>query len=79
MTLDQKKALVADFLARCNDYAEGKLADYRRRLTAASAEETAVLEHKIAQWTTYRSFNVHTLGELEGDTLDGWFCDLPTE
>lgn len=77
MTLDEKKALVADFLAKCNAYADGKLADYRRRLVAASDQETGVLEHKIDQWTTYRAFNIHTLDELEGDTLDAWFVDAP--
>lgn len=74
MTLDDKKALVADFLVRCNAYADTKLADYRRRLAAApDADAALVLQDKIGHWTAYRTFNIHTLGELERDTLDGWF------
>lgn len=73
MTLEEKKALVADFLARCNVYADGKLADYASRLTGAGDADALVLQDKITHWTAYRAFNSHTIAELESDRLDSWF------
>jgi hypothetical protein len=75
VTLTQKKALVAGFLARCNAYADERVADYRQRLATAPDAERAALEAKIGEWTTYRRFNDYTLAELETATLDAWFAE----
>jgi hypothetical protein len=72
MTLAEKKATVAQFIAKCNDYADGKLADYRRQLDAASGREALAIADKIGHWTAYRTFNEHTLGELATPKLDAW-------
>jgi hypothetical protein len=72
MTLAQKKAAVVQFIAKCNDYADGKLAEYRRELDAASGREALALQDKIGHWTAYRTFNEHTLGELATRKLDAW-------
>lgn len=76
MTLEDKKALVADFLVKCNDYADGKLAEYARRLAAtADPDERLALQDKIGHWTAYRCFNLYTIAELDGDRLDAWFAE----
>lgn len=79
MTLAEKKALVAEFLRRCNGYADGKLGEYRRRLEAASGPAALDLQDKITHWTAYRTFNEHTLDELERRTLDDWFGESGPE
>jgi hypothetical protein len=68
-----KKAVVADFLARCNRYADGQLDQYRARLTAAAPSEALAVQDKIGHWTAYRSFNEHALEELARGELDDWF------
>jgi hypothetical protein len=68
-----KKAVVADFLARCNRYAEDQLDKYRAQLAASSAGEALAVQDKIGHWTAYRAFNVHALQELERGELDDWF------
>lgn len=73
MTLAEKKALVSDFLLRCNRYAEDKLASYRRELHTASGARADELRDKIRDWSTYHRFNEHALTELESETLDAWF------
>jgi hypothetical protein len=74
MRLAEQKALVADFLGRCNHYADQKLADYRDRLASATDSRQALeLQDKIGHWTAYRAFNEYALEELAGDGLDDWF------
>jgi hypothetical protein len=78
MTLVERKALIAEFLTKCNAYADAKLADYRRRLESASGAEVDALERKIADWSAYRSFNAYTIAELGTATLDHWFGEGDT-
>ncbi|HEU4620449.1 MAG TPA: hypothetical protein VFV10_20615 [Gammaproteobacteria bacterium] len=73
MTLAEKKALVGDFLARCNRYADEKLAAYREELRTAAGPRAGELREKIRDWSAYRRFNEHALTELETETLDDWF------
>jgi len=68
-----RKAVVADFLARCNRYAEDQLQKYREQLTAASTGEALAVQDKIGHWTAYRAFNEHALAELARGELDDWF------
>ena len=68
-----KKAVVADFLARCNRYADGQIDKYRAELGAASAREAVAVQDKIGHWTAYRAFNEHALAELARGELDDWF------
>jgi hypothetical protein len=69
-----KKAVVADFLAKCNRYADGQLDKYRGQLAAAAPSEALALQDKIGHWTTYRAFNEHALDELARGELDDWFA-----
>jgi len=73
MTMDEKKAVIVEFLGRCNRYADGKLEEYRGRLAAASGFDALALQDKIGHWTAYRTFNEFTIGELRTDALDDWF------
>lgn len=68
-----KKAVVADFLARCNRYADGQLDKYRAQLAAAPTEQALGVQDKIGHWTAYRAFNEHALAELARGELDDWF------
>jgi hypothetical protein len=74
MDIAAKKAVVADFLAKCNRYADGQLDKYRGQLAAAAAGEALALQDKIGHWTAYRAFNEHALAELDRGELDGWFA-----
>lgn len=69
-----KKAVVADFLAHCNRYAEAELDKYRKQLVAASGREALAVQDKIGHWTAYRAFNEHALAELARGELDDWFA-----
>jgi len=71
--LSEKKAVVAAFIARCNDYADAMLARYRAELDAASGMTALAIQDKIGHWTAYRAFNEHTLHELATARLDDWF------
>ncbi len=68
-----KKAVVADFLARCNRYADCQLDKYRDALAAAAPGQALAVQDKIGHWTVYRSFNEHALQELARGELDDWF------
>jgi hypothetical protein len=70
----EKKAVVADFLHRCNRYAEGQLAKYRQELSVADAAAALTIQDKIGHWTAYRAFNEHALGEIGRGELDDWFA-----
>lgn len=72
MTLSEKKALIGNFIGRCNRYADEKLARYRDELQHATGPAALAIQDKIGHWTAYRTFNEYTLGELEGETLDHW-------
>lgn len=74
MDVAAKKAVVADFLARCNQYAADQLEHYRAKLAAASASEALALQDKIGHWTAYRAFNERALDEIERGELDDWFA-----
>lgn len=73
MNSADKKATVADFLHRCNRYAEGQLAKYRSELGTADATAALALQDKIGHWTAYRAFNEHALAEIARGELDDWF------
>lgn len=73
MTLQEKKALIAEFLGKCNDYAERELERYRGELQGADEWRALELQDKIGHWTAYRAFNEHTLQELATARLDDWF------
>jgi hypothetical protein len=73
MEVAAKKAVVAEFLARCNAYADGQLHKYREQLAATPASEALALQDKIGHWTAYRAFNEHALAELTRGELDHWF------
>ena len=74
MNSADKKAVVADYLHRCNRYAEGQLAKYQQELRTADAAAALALQDKISHWTAYRAFNEHALGEIHRGELDGWFA-----
>lgn len=69
----EKKAVVADFIARCNAYADAMLARHRAELEHASGMTALGIQDKIGHWTAYRAFNEHTLSELATQRLDDWF------
>jgi hypothetical protein len=73
MDVAAKKAVVADFLARCNRYADGQLDRYRAALDAAPDRDALTVQDKIGHWTAYRAFNLHALEELARGELDDWF------
>jgi hypothetical protein len=77
MTLSEQKTLVARFLAQCNQYADQKLAQYRRELETADATTALAIHDKIGHWTAYRAFNERAIEELRTDALDAWF-HVPT-
>jgi hypothetical protein len=74
MDAQAKKAVVAEFLARCNRYADGQLDKYRAELAALSGSEALAVQDKIGHWTAYRAFNEHALKELARGELDDWFA-----
>jgi hypothetical protein len=76
VTLSEKKTLIAEFLARCNGYADVKLDEYRAALDGASGRSALDLQDKIGHWTAYRTFNEHTLEELKTARLDEWFAEF---
>jgi len=73
MSIAEKKAVVADFLLKCNRYADGQLAKYRAQLDGATSAEALTIQDKLGHWTAYRAFNEHALAELASDELDDWF------
>ena len=74
MTLQEKKALIAQFLGKCNEYAERQLERYRGELKGADEWRALELQDKIGHWTAYRAFNSYTLQELTGTELDDWLA-----
>jgi hypothetical protein len=76
VTLSEKKALIAEFLSRCNRYADDKLCVYGAALDGATGRGALDLQDKISHWTAYRTFNEHTLEELKTARLDEWFAEF---
>lgn len=66
-----RRNIVVDFLMRCNEYADDKLLDYGARLPAE--RDVGELALKMLQWSSYKSFNAHAIGEIERGELDHWF------
>lgn len=74
MDVAAKKAVVVDFLQRCNRYAEGQLSRYCEELSTAGPVEALAVQDKIGHWTAYRAFNAHAIAELARGELDDWFA-----
>ena len=73
MDIEEKKAVVADFIAKCNEYGARRLARYHAELAAAAGPEALAIQDKIGHWTAYVAFNEYTLEELKTAELDDWF------
>jgi hypothetical protein len=71
--LGEKKRLVADFLTRCNGYADAKIAEYMGRAPGLRGSDALLNSDKINHWHAYKAFNEHALQELADTTLDHWF------
>ena len=72
-SVPEKKHIISEFIARCNDYADGQIRKYRSRLEQADAMESLEIESKIYHWKVYKAFNAYTIEELKTDELDRWF------
>jgi hypothetical protein len=71
--LGEKKRLIADFLTRCNDYADAKIAEYVDLAPRLHGSDALQNSDKINHWHAYKAFNEHALRELADTTLDHWF------
>jgi hypothetical protein len=71
--LNQKKAIIIDFLNKCNIYSEQMLKRYEQQLADANGADRALTQKKIENWISYREFNEYTITELNTDELDDWF------
>ena len=63
-----RKAVVLDYLKKCNSYAEKSIA---RKLERGEEEETS-------SWKSYIEFNNHAIEEIQNGTLNKWFSPMPT-
>jgi hypothetical protein len=73
MDRDERKELIRDFLRKCNNYAEGKLAECSMEAAASTGMAALRLQDEICHWTAYKAFNEHAITELEDGRLDHWF------
>lgn len=73
MDLKKKKELVAQFLRKCNGYADQRLAGYREQAASLAGLDALIIADKIHHWTTYKAFNEFTISELDSGELDDWF------
>lgn len=73
MDRNGKKALIGEFLRKCNTYADGKLAECSREAAASTGMAALRLQDEICHWTAYKAFNEHAIAELEDGRLDHWF------
>lgn len=64
-----EKGIIADYLRKCNAYAEASIA---RKEARGESEE-------IAAWKSYIEFNEHAITELGNGKLDAWFTPTPTQ
>lgn len=78
-SIAEKKEIIGDFIARCNEYAEAQLKKYQAQLDKAQEAPNAPnmealdIETKIYHWKVYRAFNAYTIEELKTGELDPWF------
>lgn len=71
MTVDERKQVVLDFLARCRAWgAEREIPKLMGRL---AADPTPADAAKLHQWTTWVQFVDHATGEVADGQLDDWF------
>lgn len=73
LTIQDKKQLIATFLARCNVYATERIDRHRTELTGSTAWQSMEIQDRIGHWTAYRAFNEYTIQELTTTELDHWF------
>ncbi len=73
ISMQDKKKIIIDFLQKCNGYTEEMLAGYEEVEAGSDSQEALKARQKINDWSSYRDFNVHTIGELNEGTLDSWF------
>jgi hypothetical protein len=71
ITLDQKKALIVDFLQKCNSYSDEVIEKYRKRI--CDSAEIELNCEKIRKWAAYREFNEVAIREIQAADLDHWF------
>ena len=64
-----RKAVVLDYLEKCNTYAQASI---KRKLERGEADETK-------SWESYMQFNDHAIEEISNGTLDHWFSPPPSE
>ena len=66
-------AVAHDYTRKLRAWAVGReIPKLQARLAEAPSAEDAA---KLHQWTTFRDFCDHALGELESGALDHWFSD----
>ncbi len=63
-----RKAVVLEYLKRCNTYAQESITRKRERGE----------EQLTESWKSYIDFNDHAIEEIKNGTLDHWFTPLPT-
>ena len=73
MDLQKKKDLIANFLAKCNEYADEQLERYGQQAGPLSSLDALHVHDKIHHWMTYKAFNEYTIAELRTEELDHWF------
>ena len=61
--MTDERAIVAEFLRKCNAYAHASIA---RKQERGDLEE-------VSKWEAYIEFNQHALDEIANGTLDKWF------
>lgn len=74
ISMDEKKQVIIDFLEKCNQYSDEMLLKYQQEIAeTVEVDEKQLIEKKLGQWTSYREFNIHAIGELNSEKLDDWF------
>ena len=69
--LNERKAIVRDFLERCRQWAQTK--EIPKRTQRVAQAPTSADAAKLHAWIAYDTFLDHTLEELADGTLDHWF------
>lgn len=75
ISVNEKKAIISDFLEKCNVYSEQMLEKYNSKLSDHSVDDKKVIEEKIQKWLSYQEFNEYALRELKTEELDSWLID----
>ena len=73
--MNQKKAIIIEYLIKCNAFSDQMLEGYEKQVQTAGETEQAPIQVKIQNWESYREFNDYAINELKGDELDHWFAD----